>query len=222
MPLLIGEIIKPIAAALAVPATLSDAWHAVIGDRITVYRLNNMMKLQPKIFENARKYGLSLNTAKIPDRYAFSWFEEATKQDEEEIQELFARLLAQAAAGNEDAADRRHIEVIGRLTPDDAVALDYVFKRLAADREKAHEETKLFPGGPHHHIGTVEFDMYELFKAIQDRLKRDAVLAIDHLVVVGILSRSRRETGIGGPGKPAVYVNAMGVSLFEALGGIRA
>lgn len=37
------------------------------------------------------KVGLNLDRSKIPERYAFAWFEEETKQDEPENQELFAR-----------------------------------------------------------------------------------------------------------------------------------
>jgi hypothetical protein len=65
---------------------------------------------------------LKLNTAKIPERYALAWFEEATKQDEDEIQTLFAKLLAKASAGDEDALDRRHIGILTQMTPSDARA----------------------------------------------------------------------------------------------------
>ena len=36
------------------------------------------MALQVKANEEAGRLGLSLNTARIPERYAFAWFEEAT------------------------------------------------------------------------------------------------------------------------------------------------
>src|SRR5690348_12161487 len=89
------QLVEPISA------TLSETWAAVIGDRVAAWRLKNAAALQLKVNEEVGKLGLQLDRSKIPERYAFAWFEEATKQDEPEIQELFARLLAQAAAGND-------------------------------------------------------------------------------------------------------------------------
>jgi hypothetical protein len=113
--------------------TLSDVWAVAVGDRMTSWRVRNAMKYQPLLQQEAARLGLTINHAKIPDRYAFAWFEEATKQDEPEIQILFARLLARAAAEKEAsdrAPDRRLIDVLGRFTPDDAL----LFQRLYSDQ----------------------------------------------------------------------------------------
>ena len=96
-------------------ATLGDAWAAVIGDRVAAWRLKNAAALQIKVNEEVAKLGLKLDRPKIPERYAFAWFDEATKQDQPEIQDLFARLLAKAAAGEKGALDRRHLEIITRF-----------------------------------------------------------------------------------------------------------
>jgi hypothetical protein len=114
------ELAQPVAA------TLSDTWAAVIGDRVAAYRLKNAAALQLKVNEEVGKLGLQLDRSKIPERYAFAWFEEATKQDEPEIQELFARLLARAAAGDEDALDRRHLETLSKFTPMEARLLQRI------------------------------------------------------------------------------------------------
>lgn len=125
----IGEIIK-ITGETAPAGTLGDAWQAIIGDRVAHWRLRNAMALQKRTNEEAARLGLSLNVSRIPERYAFTWFEEATKQDEPELQELFARLLARAAAGDEDAQDRRLIQVLSGLTPVDAA----IFQRIYSDK----------------------------------------------------------------------------------------
>jgi hypothetical protein len=108
---------------------LADAWQAVLGDKIAVYRLVNAAKLQHKTHAELAKLGLQLNKANVPDRYAFTWFDEATKHDED-IQDIFAKLLAQAASGNPDALDRRHLEVVSKLTPNDAKAFDQLYSGL--------------------------------------------------------------------------------------------
>lgn len=129
MDLGIGEIVKAVSNS-AIATSLGDGWQALIGDKLAHYRLKNAMKLQVKTSEEARRLGLALDNSRIPERYAFAWFEEATKQDEPELQLLFARLLARASTGDEDASDRRLIEVLGKLTPIDAA----IFQRLYSDR----------------------------------------------------------------------------------------
>jgi len=128
MPVSITEIVS---ASTKMPgpvaATLSDAWAAVIGDRVAAWRLKNAAATQIKVVEEIKKSGLALVPSKIPERYAFAWFEEASKQDEPEIQELFARLLANASRGDENALDRRHLDILSKLTPDDALVMKMYF-----------------------------------------------------------------------------------------------
>ena len=117
----LGDLIKPAQEVLSpIGGTLGETWQALFGDRVAAWRLKNAIETQKRLHDELRKAGLALNTSKIPERYAFAWFEEATKQDEPEIQALFARLLARAAAGEEDAADRRHLGTVGQMCPMDA------------------------------------------------------------------------------------------------------
>lgn len=121
------DFIQPAQEVLApVAGTLGDTWQALIGDRVAAWRLENAISTYKHLREEVKKEGLRLNASKIPERYAFAWFEEATKQDEPEIQILFARLLARASAGDEHASDRRHLAVLNQMTPSDA----QIFKRL--------------------------------------------------------------------------------------------
>lgn len=110
--------------------TLSDAWKGIIGDRVSHWRLKNAMALQKATNEEAKRLGLTLRRERIPERYAFAWFEEATKHDEPEIQVLFARLLARAAAGEPGAVDRRLLGLLREMTPPDAA----VFQRVYSDQ----------------------------------------------------------------------------------------
>ncbi|RST31294.1 hypothetical protein HMF7854_10945 [Sphingomonas ginkgonis] len=92
----------------------------MIGERVAAYRLKNAAALQMKVHEEVGKLGLRLDRSSIPERYALSWFEEATKHAEPEIQVLFARLLAKAATGDQDALDRRHLELLSQFIPIEA------------------------------------------------------------------------------------------------------
>jgi hypothetical protein len=124
----IAEIAKEFLAPVG--GTLNDVWQGLVGDRISHFRLKNAMSLQKATNAEASRLGLTLNSARIPDRYVFAWFEEATKQDEPEIQILFARLLARAASGDSDAEDRRLISVLKEMTPNDAA----IFQRMYSDQ----------------------------------------------------------------------------------------
>lgn len=110
--------------------SLSDAWQAIIGDRISHWRLRNAMNLQVKANEEAARLGLAIRPGSVPERYAFAWFEEATKRDEPEIQVLFARLLARAASGADESDDRRLLGLLNEMTPADAG----VFQRVYSDQ----------------------------------------------------------------------------------------
>lgn len=137
----IGEIVKSVSSSGPL-ASLGDAWQAVIGDRIAHWRLRNAMALQIKANDEARHLGLQLVSSRIPERYAFAWFEEATKQDEPELQVLFARLLAKAAAGDEDASDRRLLKILGAMTPSDAAVFQRIYSNQPFPGTGAYEQTK--------------------------------------------------------------------------------
>jgi hypothetical protein len=173
MPIDLTPIVKPL-NDLAEPLTtsISDAWSALLGDRVAAWRLRNAAATQVKLHEELKRLGVSLDNAKIPERYAFAWFDEATKQDEPEIQELFARLLAKAAAGDKDAGDRRNLEILTRMTPMDAEVMNLVFHRLSAS-----------PRTPY-------LDEYELWKGLRDDHGDKGTLSFEHLVTLGLIERN--------------------------------
>ncbi|MEM1051153.1 MAG: Abi-alpha family protein [Pseudomonadota bacterium] len=130
MPVDPTDIVRSAAAVTSsetIRGTLTEAWQALLGDKIAAWRLSNAAKTQLKVAEQFKKLGLKPNMDRIPERFAVTWFEEASKQDEDEIQELFAKLLARAAEGNADALDRRNLEIVSKLTPIDAA----LFQELA-------------------------------------------------------------------------------------------
>ena len=171
------ELSSPIAQ------TLGEAWAAVIGDRVAAWRLKNAAQLQLIVNEEVVKLGLKLNQTKIPERYAFAWFEEATKQDEPEIQELFARLLAKAAAGDGDALDRRHLEVLTRFTPMDAKVFQLLLNSVSERLPHAYRRE------------------HEVWKEVTDKFGTSAELSLVHLVTLGIIERIfdiKQDSSIGG------------------------
>lgn len=137
---------------------------------------------QAKVHAVIKESGLKAVPTKIPERYAFAWFEEATKQDEPEIQELFATLLAQAAAGDKDALDRRHIETLSRFTPLDALIMRSFFD--AADkrpRQATLDGTELDPD--------YERVEWEFHRELKEQHGPDSWQTVEHLTVLGVFER---------------------------------
>lgn len=176
-----GEIMtQALKVVEPVTGSLSDAWQAVVGDRIAAWRLRNAAKIQIQVLAEMKRLGLSLNFAHVPERYAFAWFEEATKQDEPEIQSLFARLLAKAAAGDGDSADRRHLEIVSRLTPADARIMDFFFVSSTAKRNVSKGDGV---------VTDVEIDEWELYQTVRDTFDKSAWQSVEHLTALGVLER---------------------------------
>ena len=127
-----GElIVKPVTdatepVAKAMGGTLADFWQGVLGDRVAAWRIRNAASVDQKLRADLASKGLELDTANLPEGMAFRWFQRATEADEPEIQDLFAKLLANAANGNEDALRKRNIDLVSNLTPDDARLVEFI------------------------------------------------------------------------------------------------
>jgi hypothetical protein len=184
MPIDLTPIVKPI-NDVAEPLTnsLSDAWSAVLGDKIAAWRLRNAAEIQVKLHEELKRLGVSLDNAKIPERYAFTWFDEATKQDEPEIQELFARLLAKAAAGDKEAGDRRNLEILTRMTPMDAQVFHWIFEKCVNGR------------------GAMIGREFVIWSLITKEFGAVAELALEHLIQLGLLEKHYGISGHSSSGR---------------------
>lgn len=121
----------------AVSNTLADVWQGIIGDKVAAWRLTNAAKISDKLSSEIAKSGQQLDMSRIPDSFAFSWFEEATRQDQPEIQDLFAKLLLNAVDGNAEALERRNVEIVSRMAPEDAKALEQIGKEIKEQLQQA-------------------------------------------------------------------------------------
>ena len=202
----IAKIITPATKALEpLGSTLSDTWFALVGDRVSAWRLRNAASLQAKVLSEVTALGLKIDRAKVPDRYALTWFDEATKQDEPEIQDLFARLLARAATGDHDALDRRHIEVVTKLTPMDAKVFEWFFSKAKPGVQPDGEE-------------------FGLWRAVRKEIDPEAWLSFEHLMMLALVERRfdsvKKEEGFFEPSwsaEPQIMGTERGVSLFKVL-----
>jgi hypothetical protein len=121
-----GEVAKAIIGAPA--NSIADIYGVVLGDRIANWRLTNVIRAHAKVQAEAEKAGLKMLATKIPERFAYSWFEEVSRQDDDDLQTLFARLLARAADGR-IGADERLVRMLSLMTPPDALVFQAFFER---------------------------------------------------------------------------------------------
>lgn len=162
----------------AVGNTLADFWQGVVGDRVAAWRIKNAGEISRRLDEQLSAKGIKIDREQITDRYAFSWFEEATKQDEPELQDLFARLLLNASQGERDALDRRHLATLSLFTPIDA----RVFESLFYPNERRVIVVGFVPQLPRwRHEAKVH--------SLVQELGAEASNSVEHLINLGVLAR---------------------------------
>lgn len=130
---MVTDVVTEVAKHILSPVTdgIADTWAAVIGDRLAGWRLTNAMRTRERVLSEASRLGLRLNLERIPTRFALTWLEAASKQDDDTLQTMFARLLPRCGSdGAEETADERLIKVLSELSPPDAS----LFQRLYSER----------------------------------------------------------------------------------------
>ncbi|UAB76930.1 hypothetical protein INR77_08710 [Erythrobacter sp. SCSIO 43205] len=155
---------------------LSDLWHGIVGDRVANWRLKNAASLSPKVSKHLDDLGLEINPDAIPERFAYSWFQKATEEDQPELQELFAKLLANAAAGNGEALNRRNIDLLSRMSPKDALLLDLIAKAYIQNQAR-------FP----RHFPDIRIDYDRLVSGRAPPEETAEAETVDSVIAIGIL-----------------------------------
>lgn len=170
-----GETGKPLRESVG--GTLADVWQGIVGDRVAAWRISNAAAISARLTQKLTETGTKLDRSKLSDRYAFTWFEEATKQDEPEIQELFARLLLRAAQGDRDALDRRHMVTLSQFTPSDALIFKALFPAPQGNRFPQFSRT--LPRWTHE---------YTVNRLVREHGEA-AANSVEHLINLGVLAR---------------------------------
>jgi hypothetical protein len=99
----------------------------------TIYiRYKNMMKIQDKFEQLHQKRGLKINTISLSTGHALSLLESASREDDDNIQEKWAGLLANSTDPNKRIKIQKiYIEILSSLEPLDALVMDYLSEQDA-------------------------------------------------------------------------------------------
>lgn len=174
-----GEVVKGLLGPLTEP--YSDAVAVVLGDRIANWRLRNVMRAHAKTQAEAERLGLKLRPDKVPNRFAFTWFEEVSKHDDDELQTLFARLLAATASG-EVKGDDRLVRILGQLSPQDAKVFEYYY-----ETPKGGQLETLFHARSMGYWGPIERRHFTF--NLKKKFGNDCEIEMESLVLAGCMSQ---------------------------------
>ncbi len=137
-----GDLSKTIANAsellnkLAGPAF--EECGAMVGDTLHVYRVKNLLRTVDKTKRILLEAGVSPNA--VPSRLLLPLLENCSLEDDDDLQERWARLLASASQETQEMSPS-YIETLKQLTPSEAKHLDHVYED-AAKREAPKVPTK--------------------------------------------------------------------------------
>jgi len=98
----------------------------IIHDWAKYWRWNNLLKINEKIEKIREKRGIEGNTIAIPSGLAIEIIEVSSKEDNENIQQLWAGLITNATDSSKNTNIRKlFIRILGSLDPIDASILEW-------------------------------------------------------------------------------------------------
>jgi hypothetical protein len=127
----VGEILKTGAVDKAadlphkLAGPMSEELGAMLGDKVRVYRVKNMIKTVQKTERLLHDAGLPANA--VPPRLLLPIIDNCSVEDDDSLQELWAGLLA-TASQQTDLVSPSFVETLKQLTPDEAKHLEHLYE----------------------------------------------------------------------------------------------
>ncbi len=97
----------------------------ILSDNAKFARWKNFIKITKEANEISEKYNLPELSAKLPIAFEVPFIEQASLQENETMQKMWANLLANAAANN-SSAKTIYVSILKELTPSEALVLDMI------------------------------------------------------------------------------------------------
>lgn len=118
--------------------TLADVWDGLVGDKIVAWRVKRMLPIQQELQRMLDSEGITIDREKLPEHFAFRWFEEASKsEDVQEISELFAKILIEATKDNAEALKVSLLQIISSMSANEAIQFKILIENLLRQMERA-------------------------------------------------------------------------------------
>jgi hypothetical protein len=135
------EIAKSTGKAIDAGVKLAGFFRLVLGDTAIelggvandwarYFRYKNLLKIQDKVFALHAKRKIEGKTIPIPPRYAIPLIQEASHEDDDDIQSLWAGLVANSTDPNKKLNVKKiYIEILSSLEPIDVRIMLYFSKQ---------------------------------------------------------------------------------------------
>lgn len=132
----------------AIGVLLGDAvreFGLILGDHARYFRFKNLVRIMDRVEAIARDRGYTPDQMKaLPFGEAVRVIEGASEEDEEDVQELWSRLIANASTPDSGVSARKvYVDLLRSLSPHEAVFLD-LLSRHGQDRFHSLEELDAF------------------------------------------------------------------------------
>ena len=102
----------------------------IFEDKLKYMRWERQLALMDKVNQKMTKRGLDKPTQPVPMKIAIPLFQEASLEEDDSLQELWANLLVNAADKDSEAeVQRTHISLLHDLTPMDAICLNKAYSK---------------------------------------------------------------------------------------------
>ena len=118
----------------------------MLGDRMKLWRFTNFLKIWEKAERLIAERNLPDGLLKaLPYGDAMRTLEAASQEDEGDVQELWARLIVNAAtASGKPSINKLHVEILRALSPADASLLQLLYPAIGERTFHGQEEVKAF------------------------------------------------------------------------------
>jgi len=101
-----------------------------VKDWATYFRYKNLLNIQDKVFKLHKKRNIEGNTIPIPPRYAIPLIQNASQEDNDDIQTLWAGLVANSTDPDKKLNVKKiYIEILSSLEPIDVQIILYFSKQ---------------------------------------------------------------------------------------------
>jgi len=121
--------------------TISTVWGGLIGDRLGEWRTRNLISSLQKTHQLMKEKGIDTkNCRPLPNGELYTIFEGASKQDNPDLQKIWASLLANSLNPKGKQFRKEYARIIGELEPLDARFFTFVVKveRFKTAYDKHH------------------------------------------------------------------------------------
>ncbi|PNQ74358.1 hypothetical protein BA950_14930 [Erythrobacter sp. SAORIC-644] len=203
-----GEIVKEVAsggrgAMRRVFGPALTEFGEMLADSMKLWRFKNLLRIQGKVDRIAKERSIpaaALNALPFGD--SMRTIEGASQEDEDDVQEVWARLIVKAAASETPKVNKLHIELLQSLSPADTALLELLYPSVVGREFTTQAEIEAFNGEMNSKAETTwrKFSEEDRAVSVQNLLRLRCITSIPRTFMADhVLQQIRnRQLGVDG------------------------